>query len=210
MTAGRGRAGAAKLAAPTVTTVERSGAAVRLIVAIPGSPDLAVLASPRDGSPAWGHTRHLDLRYEGAVLSPEQARVLRGLAERLRDVPFEQLARNATGPVEAPAPSGGAPGAEGRDRTQEVVTVEEWGSPDRWRTFLFRREFDATLPPRSACSARTSSWSRTASRNASSRRRASTAARWAIWTTRGSARGSPSPVRPGGRERDGPGFPDRW
>ncbi|MBI5503058.1 MAG: hypothetical protein HY907_22625 [Deltaproteobacteria bacterium] len=124
-----------------VTALGRDGDTVRLTLAVPGAQDLVVLVAPRDGSPAWGVTRHLALRYEGAALAPAQERALRLLALRLRDVPFRTLADNAP---DAPGSASSSTGPDvpfDPETAQDVVTVDTWGNPDRWRTFLFRREF---------------------------------------------------------------------
>lgn len=122
----------------------RSGDKVRLRFVVPGNPDLTAILARRDGTPAWAETRHLAVRHEGSTLTPDQERVLRAVVEHLGDTPFEALARRV--PSASPEDSGEGKAAAGpageAGGTPEVLTVDPWGHPDRWRRFRFRREFE--------------------------------------------------------------------
>ncbi|MDI7268150.1 MAG: nitrogenase component 1 [Myxococcota bacterium] len=129
-------------AAFAVTALARTAGGLRVRLAVAGAPDVTVVITPRDGKPAWAETRHLSVRYEGSALAQAQEAALRIVAASLRGVTFEEIARRV--PMSPGARSPGPEGTDspgGEDRSDQVLTVDEWGNPDRWRTFIFRREF---------------------------------------------------------------------
>ncbi|MBI5526842.1 MAG: hypothetical protein HY897_10960 [Deltaproteobacteria bacterium] len=119
----------------------RRGRSVTIAIAVPGEPDLAVILTPRDGKPAFVETRHLSIRYAGDALKPRHEEALKLVAGGLRDATFDAIVSKLPEMPEAGPETPTAGGPPDADRSHEVVTVDEWGSPDRWRTFIFRREF---------------------------------------------------------------------
>jgi nitrogenase molybdenum-iron protein alpha/beta subunit len=122
------------------TELARSGDRVRMFVSGKGFDPLTIVIARDDGGECFARTAHLAVRYEGSTLTAAQGEVLRLVAGSLGGVRFDDLARRV--PEETAPPPTGTGGREPiEDKTHDVQTVDEWGNPDRWRTFIFRREF---------------------------------------------------------------------
>jgi hypothetical protein len=130
----------------------------------PGVPPLTVMLGNWGTGPVYLRTGHLGIRFmspENSVLDPAQDRILRWIYSRLYNVPLDTILHlipeqqmsampdipyvpGSEGPGDAQQASGTSDSTErGQSgRTDDVVTVSSWGAPDRWRRFIFRREFE--------------------------------------------------------------------
>jgi len=115
----------------------RRGDAVRMNVTYEGVAPLTIIISPAGSGPCLLETRHLSFRYEGTTITAQQERILRSIAGRLGDATFDEIAQKVP---EEDQERGAVDPEEIVDRG--VVTVEQWGAPDAWRRFVFRREFE--------------------------------------------------------------------
>jgi hypothetical protein len=140
-----GADGAAKTVAVSELTQHSDG--LRMTLTVAGEPDLVVIIAPGDAQPAWAKTPHLAIRFMGSTLSHAQEQALRLVAARLQGISYERLCASVrvtpspAGPKTADEEQRSAEALRGQEGGQEAATIEEWGSADRWRTFMFRREF---------------------------------------------------------------------
>ncbi len=122
-------------------TLVRRDDAVRMSVVYEGVAPLTIIISQAGSGPCLLETRHLSFRYEGRTITPVQEGILRSIAARLGDATFEQIAQRV--PQED---RGGGQAGPDEMVDRGGVTVEEWGAPDAWRRFIFRREFERNAP----------------------------------------------------------------